>query len=275
MTDTFHFLGEPLLEFGHGQTAEDPHDGLALFGPAEPRSQLPDNIATGTPQGVELWKDWCAAMNAPAACVDPGRHRAWPPFPGYDVAFGAKWPRPIRSYTVDTVQLSDASRKADKHDRAFAVANLYMEQVERLSKLDTRPALAICIVPDEVYENCRPKASVASAKRSDEGRSKVEVNFLKKAIDDRNNGQSRMFDDEDPTVAAALEEMDAFEESRGLSSDFRRQLKGRMMGHELPVQVIKESTLRITPQVRNGEPGTNPLSDRMALTLAIPRRQRA
>ena len=31
MTDTFHFLGEPLLEFGQGQTAEDPHDGLALF----------------------------------------------------------------------------------------------------------------------------------------------------------------------------------------------------------------------------------------------------
>ena len=44
MTSTFHFLGEPLLEFGHGQTAEDPHDGLSLFGPAEPRSQLPDNI---------------------------------------------------------------------------------------------------------------------------------------------------------------------------------------------------------------------------------------
>lgn len=48
MTDTFHFLGEPLLQFGHGQTAEDPHDGLALFGPAEPRSQLPDNIVIGT-----------------------------------------------------------------------------------------------------------------------------------------------------------------------------------------------------------------------------------
>ena len=67
MTDTFHFLGEPLLQFGLGQTAEDPHDGLALFGPAEPRSQLPDNIVIGTAQGVELWKDWCAALNAPAA----------------------------------------------------------------------------------------------------------------------------------------------------------------------------------------------------------------
>lgn len=263
MTDTFHFLGEPLLQFGHGQTAEDPHDGLALFGPAEPRSQLPDNIVIGTVQGVELWKEWCAALNAPAACVDPGRHRAWPPFPGFDVAFAAKWPSPIRTYSVDAGLLSDASRKADKFDRAFAVANLYMGPLDRLSRLDARPALAVCVVPDEVYENCRPKSSVAVAKRSDASRTKVEENFLKQAIDDRKSGQSRMFDDEDSSVTEALEEMDEFEEARGLSSDFRRQLKARMMAHELPVQIIKESTLRITPQVRNGEPGTNPLSDRL------------
>ena len=263
MTDTFHFLGEPLLEFGHGQTAEDPHDGLALFGPAQARDQLQDNIVIGTPEGIALWKEWCAALNSPAACVDPSRHRAWPPYPGYDVAFGVRWPSPVRACSLDAALLSEAARKADRHDRAFAVANLYMEQVERLGRMDAKPALAICIVPDEVADNCRPKASVAFAQRSDAGRSKKEVRFLNQAIDDRDSGQSRMFDDEDPTVAAALEEMDAFEEARGLSSDFRRQIKGRMMGQELPVQIIKEATLRITPQVRNGEPGTNPLSDRL------------
>ena len=263
MTDTFHFLGEPLLQFGHGQTAEDPHDGLALFGPAESRSQLPDNIVIGTSLGISLWEDWCKTMNSPAACVDAGRHRAWPPFPGFDVAFGATWPNPIRGYSVDAGQLSDASRKADKSDRAFAVANLYIAALDRLAKLDSRPALAICVVPDEVYENCRPNSTVTIAERSDAARSKLEVKFLKQAIDDRNIGQMRMFDSEDPTVAASLEQLDQFEEARGLSSDFRRQLKARMMAHELPVQIVKESTLRVTPQVRNGEPGTNPLSDRL------------
>lgn len=135
MTSTFHFLGEPLLEFGHGQTAEDPHDGLSLFGPAESRSQLPDNIVIGTERGIDAWKGWCEALNAPAACVDPNRHRAWPPFPGFDVAFGARWPLPIRSYAVDAGTLSEASRKADKHDRAFAVAQLYLDQAERLGGL--------------------------------------------------------------------------------------------------------------------------------------------
>jgi len=263
VTDTFHFLGEPLLEFGQGQTAEDPHDGLALFGPAEPRTQLPDNIVIGTNQGVELWKEWCGALNAPAACVDPARHRAWPPFPGFDVAFGATWPSPVRSYSLDAEHLSEASRKADKFERAYEVANLYMGKLDRLSKLDVRPALAICVVPDEVYENCRPNSTVTFAKRSDAARTKDEVRFLQQAISDRDTGQSRMFDDEDACVAAALEAIDEFELSRGLSTDFRRQLKARMMAHELPVQIIKESTLRVTPQVRNGERGTNPLSDRL------------
>ena len=181
MNDTFHFLGEPLLEFGLGQTAEDPHDGLALFGPAEPRAQLPGNIVVGTPQGIELWGEWCAALNAPAACIDPARHRAWPPFPGFDVAFGARWPTPVRSYSVDADRLSEASRKADRYERAYAVANLYVEAVDRMSKLDARPALAICVVPDEVYENCRPQSHIPVAERSDVARSKAEEKVLQQA----------------------------------------------------------------------------------------------
>lgn len=263
MTDTFRYLGEPLLQFGLGQTAEDPHDGLALFGPAEQRQAIADHVAVGSGEGIDLWKDWCEALNMSAACVDPSRHRAWPPYPGFDVAFGAKWPNPLRGYSVDARHLSEASRRADRFDRAFSVANLYMEQLGRLSKLDARPALVVCVVPDEVYENCRPKSSVALAKRSDAARSRSQVSFLKRAIDDRDSGQSRMFDQEDPSVAATLEHMDDFEEARGLSPDFRRQLKARTMEHELPVQIVRESTLRVTPQVRNGEPGTNPLSDRL------------
>lgn len=263
MTDTFHFLGEPLLQFGQGQTAEDPHDGLALFGPAESRQSMPDHVVIGTAHGVELWAEWSVALNSPAACNDPSRHRAWPPYPGFDVAFGVRWPDPLRSYLLDAKALSIASRKADRFDRAFAVANLYMEILNRLSKLDARPSLVVCVVPDEVYENCRPNSSVMFSERSDAARTRVEVNFLKKAIVDRDSGQSRMFDEDDSRAAATLKQLDEFEAARGLSPDFRRQIKARMMEHELPVQIIRESTLRISPEVRNGLPGTNPLSDRL------------
>ena len=50
-----------VLPYGHQRLLEIAL-GLALFGPAEPRSQLPDNIVIGTPDGIELWKQWCAAI---------------------------------------------------------------------------------------------------------------------------------------------------------------------------------------------------------------------
>lgn len=180
MTDTFHYLGEPALLFGNGQTAEDPHDGLALFGPAESCSQLPKHVVMGTPEGLALWKSWCDDLNSPAACVDEDRHRAWPPYPGFDVAFGTRWPSPIRNYEVDAQALSEASRKSDKHERAFAVTGLFMQAIERTIKLDAKPALAICIVPDEVYENCHPNSSVALDERSDIQRTRKEKMFLTK-----------------------------------------------------------------------------------------------
>ena len=57
MADRFHLILEPLLQFGSEQGAEDPHDGLALFGPSGSAAQLPDHIAIGTAEGLEREAD--------------------------------------------------------------------------------------------------------------------------------------------------------------------------------------------------------------------------
>lgn len=256
MGDQFYFLDEPLLTFGSDQVAEDPRDGLALFGPHEQRSSLIDNVVIGTPAGIGLWDGWVNALNAPASCSDIARQRPWPPYPGYDVAFGTAWPNPIRAYTIDSPTLEDAARKSDRNERAYSVANLYLEPIEKIRKLDAKPGLAICVVPDEVYLNCRPRSYVNET--SDARKTSEDKGFLKAALKDRQSGQERMFNDVDgyANVTQNLEQY-------GLSPDFRRQLKARMMPYDLPVQIVRESTLAITDQVRNGEPGTNPLSDRL------------
>ena len=255
MSDKFFFLDEPLLTFKDSQMAEDPKDGLALFGPTEHRSSLPDNIVIGTEPGLSLWGKWCEALNSPASCVDVSRQRPWPPYPGYDVAFGVSWPDPFRKLVIDKRALDLAAHKADKHERAYSVANLFLSHLDKLKKLDNKPALAICIVPDAVYDHCRPKSYVQE--KSDEPKTPTQKKYLKSALKDRKEGQSRLFEDEqlfDP--ATNLEQY-------GLSPDFRRQLKARVMQHDLPIQIIRESTLDITTEVRNGEPGVNPLSDRL------------
>jgi hypothetical protein len=257
MSYRFFFLDEPMLSFGAEQEADDPRDGLALFGPSEQKGTPPDHVAIGTPAGLEAWSAWVDAMNRPSACLAVSRHRPWPPYPGFDVAFGAAWPSPVKTYALDPSALEQAANKADRFERAYAVANLYLTPVDQqVPRLDAKPALAVCIVPNAVYQNCRPKSYVAEP--TDARKTAEQKKVLKAAIEDRQIGQQRLFDESED-----FDDAPRNLEQYGLSPDFRRQLKARIMPHDLPVQIIRESTLDVTPQVRNGEKGTNPLSDRL------------
>lgn len=256
MADEFHYLEEPDLVFGMEQRATDPHDGLALFGAVDARLGLPPYIVVGTDVGLTLWQDWQNAMNRPAACEDVARQRPWPPYPGFEIAFGTPWAPPIRRYRLDSTDLLHAARLAEPHERTYAVSNLYLDEVEKVSRIDETPALAICIVPDEVYQNCRPKKYVSEP--SDERKSVAERSQLKSILRDRALGQDRLFSEselysiDDP----ALEQF-------AFAVDFRRQIKARVMQYDLPVQIIQEATLTITDEIREGRPGPNPLSDRL------------
>ncbi len=259
MSDSFDYLDEPQLSFGLDQTTEDPHDGLSLFGPSDRRNSLPDHIVIGTESGNILWQQWAAALNEPASCKDISRHRAWPPYCGFDVAFGTRWQAPIKIFSLDSRVLRECACKADRYERAYSVANLYIEPLAQVQRLDAKPALAICVVPDIVYENCRLQSSVPKSELSDMPKTKQDRAFVKGALRDKRSGQLRMYDDHVSHLKSTLENLQQY----GLSPDFRRQLKARMMAFEMPVQIVKESTLAITDKVRNGEPGDNPLSDRL------------
>lgn len=255
MTPRLHLLDEPELVFGHGQSATDPRDGLSMFGPAEGSLASTTYVAIGTDDGLSLWADWVSAMNGPAACRDPSRQRAWPPYPGFDVAFGSSWPRASRTYALDQRTLVESARKADKHERAYAVADLYLAQFDQIARLDQKPALAVCIVPDEVYLNCRPQSYVPEP--SDHRRTSDERRVLRAALQERQAEQTDLVGFSGLDVDT--EHLDQY----GLSPDFRRQLKMRIMAQDVPVQIVRESTMQITEKVRFGLPGTNPLSDRL------------
>ena len=54
MREGFRYFGEPSLVFGLDQRAQDPHDGLALFGALDARDGLPSYVVIGTAQGLSL-----------------------------------------------------------------------------------------------------------------------------------------------------------------------------------------------------------------------------
>lgn len=246
MSSSLIVFREPELEFRYNQWVKDPRDGLALFGPydadqpSHPKSM--PYIVLGTPDGIADFATWADMMNAPAIEAPDDNYRLWPPFPGFEAAFCAPWPaKPVWTYAIDRDELLEASRKRDKHERAFSTVEYYMEGLRRANKLDEKIAVAVIVAPDEVFANCRPESVVTNA---------VGPVIPSKVVRSRKAGQLDMFSEYNP-------------EQYHLSTDFRRQLKARAMEFAVPLQVIRQSTLRPTDVNAYGKRGLTPLSDRM------------
>src|SRR5262249_46877947 len=160
---------------------------------------------------------WSEAMNRSFAVPEVRKQRLWPPYPGFEVAFGSPWSvEPAASYELNREKLLEASRKRDKHERCFAVVEQFMEAFDKARKHDAKIAVALCVVPDEVRTNCRPESRVADA---------TDAGITREAKESRKRGQLELFETFDP-------------EQYKLSPDFRRQLKARTMRYDIPLQII-------------------------------------
>lgn len=243
--DSIIVFDEPELEFRFEQRVVDPRDGLALFGAFDTdlpsRPGLLSYIVIGTDKGITDFKKWADAMNRPAISAPKDNHRLWPPFPGFEAAFCSRWSsEPVRSYQIDVNKLIEISRYSDKYERVFGVVDYYLEQLEKTIKLDENIGVAICVVPDEIWKNCRPESNVTDSIRR----------ASNNTIEQRRAGQLEFIADFD-------------EEQYKLFPDFRRQIKARSMQYGVPLQILRESTLRLTDHSVWGERPLTPLSDRM------------
>jgi hypothetical protein len=244
-------FNEPSLEFRYDQTLADPRHGLALFGPYDAdlaSKPALGHVVLGTEDGIKRFLSWSKEMNKPTTVVPDDNYKLWIPFPGFEAAFGAAWPEPVWTYTIDRSALVQASRQRDAHERTYQVVELYLEGLRRAYKLDERIGVGICIVPDEVWQNCRPQSKVNNP---------VGESVSKKQKQQRKAGQLDMFEDYD---------IDQYWHS----PDFRRQLKARSMEYDIPLQIIRETTLRPNDYNSFGSRQLTPLADRkwnLATTL--------
>jgi hypothetical protein len=254
-SDALIVLPEPRIEFGADQYLHDPHDGLALFGPYDAaRGNHPRSIpyaAVGTGLGIAAFTDWSRLIQTPiiadpvrdAVGPRPLKEKLWPPYPGFEAAFASVWPeQPVSVRALDEVALSEASRDLDANKRAYDVVNLYLNAIRTVVKRDETPKVIVCVVPEEVWMNCRPESRVPEAVGVG-----VKVPAQERSV--RRAGQTNLFVPYDP-------------QQYSLSVDFRRQLKARVMEHGIPVQVVRESTLRIGPATKEQRRLLTPLPDR-------------
>jgi hypothetical protein len=245
MSNSVILFGEPELEFQYGQRVKDPRDGLSLFGaydvgmPSQPRSI--SYVLIGTEEGNIKFRNWVKQINKPSIEAPNDNHRLWVPFPGFEAAFQSEFlTEPVWSATINNEKLIEASKQKDEHERTFGVVNQYLEEFEKIKKLDEKIGVAICVVPDEVFQNCRPKSHVQNG---------LGEKLSNKEKNARRSGQQNFFEEYNI-------------EQYKLSPDFRRQLKARAMEQEIPIQIIRESTLKIGDDYEIGERRLTPQSDR-------------
>jgi hypothetical protein len=246
MNNTTIALNEPELEFRYGQRTYDPRDGLGLFGPYDAdlstRPSTVSYIVLGTKEGIGKFQKWSQLISRPAFDAPKGNQRLWAPYPGFSAAFCSEWSvTPLWEFEIDKPKLTESSRHRDKFERAYKVVNLYLEGLRRVYERDEKIGVAVCVVPDFVWQNCRPESTVLNP---------AEEPVSIRRIKQRKAGQLELFEDFDV-------------EQYWMSTDFRRQLKARAMGFGIPIQIVRESTLRPTSENKFGQRGLTPLSDRL------------
>jgi len=241
------FISEPTLEFRYAQKVIDPKVGLSIFGPYDTDAPShPKNISygtVGTKNGTELLNDFLKLIQghivSKTASDNP---RLWPAFPGFQAVFHSALPSSsTRTFELNGDALIRAASNFDPNRRAYDVVAMYLAGIEYLTNPDDPLDVTICAVPDIVHQNCRPKSYV----RDGTGE---KVSFQMRR--ERAAGQTDLLQSYN---------LDMYQ----YSVDFRRQLKARAMKFNMPIQIIRESTLNIhEPDSQFETRGKSPLSDR-------------
>ena len=235
---------EPLLEFANGQRMGHPRDGLTLFGPVDSMGvEKPRHVRyglLGTPEGVTEFHQFIQRMQQPTLTDADLDDVLWPHFPGFEEAFHSVWPKdPVWEQPIDADKLKAVVRDKDAHARVYGVTDLYLEAIHAANRSDNVCDLFICVVPEIVWTNCRPLSRVKDG--TGHSVTRKEQHFR--------SAQPDMFGDYNPDQYA-------------FSVDFRRQIKARVMEHNVPIQIIRQSTLRLV-KGEFGERQLTPLSDRL------------
>jgi hypothetical protein len=236
---------EPQLEFAHGGTLEHPRDGLTLFGPADSQgTEKPKKLGygvVGTKNGMAAFREFAAAMARPILTDDYLSEVLWPHFPGFEEGFHTALPiEPAWAEELDALALKDAATERDDHKRVFGVTSLFLDRLKAARMSDNPFHFFVVVVPDFVFATCRPLSRFPGGHGNRIGKREQRI-------------RSRVMD-----------LFEAYEPEQYLwSLDFKCQLKMRVMELDVPVQIIRESTLRLAAAERRGSGRQlTPLSDR-------------
>lgn len=224
MTKQLIKIDEPNLLFGYNQKVEDPRDGLTLFGPLE--NDRPYGIRNGviaTKEGLRKFKNFLKKVQSP---IYNDNHVTRPFFPGFEATFKTPWKdeRLIHVEVTDS-EFGKVLYHEDVYNRTYDTVSLLADKLLAAQDDDAFADLWFIIIPDEVYQYCRPNSSI-----------KKELVTTKKTLT-KSRAKKLLVEQslfQEDNVAADVYRYEA---------NFHHQLKARLLANSIPTQIIRESTL--------------------------------
>jgi hypothetical protein len=227
---------EPQIEFRFGQAVDYPRDGLYLFGPVDAvheRRQVRYGVI-GTPASLRRFKEWAAQVSSFIDIPKPGKlskaieaHHV--PFPGFSEAFHAIWPtEPSRTITdIDEKELKRRLSIKNRHEAIKAAVDVFVDRlVTQRNRDEDPPSFWYVVIPEFIYALGRPESKVPISEAVPGEVKLTEKAAAKLAI------QPTLFGE-------AEQEAEVFRYAR----NFRRQLKARLLDHQIVTQIVRETTL--------------------------------
>ena len=225
MTLTAHYLAEPLLEFARGQKVEHPQDGLFLYGPVDSidRPSIIRVGIIGTAAGIQLVRTWLPQLigRIPVRDSDKLHTASWP---GFEAAFSVQLvTAPVAEIDIPATSIDTAIRKTNRTDAVRATVKLFEDALtEHLRTEETRPSVWLVVVPESVFTFGRPTV----------GRPKdATTSTLVSAR----------------AAKRILQEGDLFAEEEAqvylFARNFHHQLKCQLLGTDMVIQVVRETTI--------------------------------
>lgn len=241
-------IKEPVLTFANGQTAEDPRDGLMLFGPNEQfeRNSIKAGVVA-TKDGLEKYKAFVRRLQSPIFSNKIMYGKEYdnevqrPSYTGFEATFGIEWNEdPVLKKFLDLSTIQNILAIDRKPERTRKLVDYYANKIiESRGKDDKQIDLWFVVVPRSVYMECRynSKGKDISSKE-------------KKRIELLKQGQVSLFEDFD-------EELLALEKLKDDSTDFHNLIKAELLKNKIqsPIQVIVEPTLEFKDKLRLKELG--------------------
>lgn len=251
---TLNHIDEPKLRFDHNQIAEDPRDGLVLFGPNEPLAPYSVRAGViGTKDAIETYQKFVERINKPffskktvyGKIKDDDVQR--PNFPGFEAVFNIKWDcNPVASIEIGLEQIKVILSESNKKKRTSDIVDYFLEKILGYDE-DYGVNLWFILTPKIIYLKCRPSSWGSELKKG-----------TKEFLELSSMGQGLLFQEDENYIDEIGKLFDS-------SSDFHHLLKARLIHEKFatPIQIILEPTLEFRDKLKN-----TPFDDNIKCHLA-------